>query len=267
MAMQQPPGERYARETETFRKKSSCSRCFCRLGSNGADHVVSGTSVLTSALPDTLDDENSMLAFLSPTDWVQLTASAVTAAATVWYAVLTRKLWAATNSNVALTQQMVQSSEEPLCAISGMSASFTTGTLAIEFEVKNGGHSPLHNVWLVTDWKGFDCDLPHNVTFREEWIGVLLPGEAVRRKYAKAVVPIGLLQHGLKNDLHVGFYVRYEGRLPGRFAHILLAYLDGRLNTFRIRKSFIVKEGEGPFDQAYKLLDDVSAVVLSAGTS
>jgi hypothetical protein len=162
----------------------------------------------------------------------------------------------------------MQSSEEALCAVSGLSASFSEGTLSLEFEVKSGGRSVLHNVWLVIDWKGFDGDLPNQVTYGEEWIGVLLPGESVRRTYVRTVVPRGVFQRGFQNaNLHVGFYVRYEGRLPGRFAHILLAYFDGQLNTFRVRKSFIVKEGENFFDRAYHLLDDVSGVAMSAGMS
>jgi len=86
-----------------------------------------------------------MFALLSPSDWaavVVAVASVVAAVATVVYVKLTRKLWEATNATVELTRQMMERSEEPLCAVSALSASFNAGTLCLDFELKNAGSSP-----------------------------------------------------------------------------------------------------------------------------
>jgi hypothetical protein len=110
-------------------------------------------------------------------------AALVAAGGTVWYAILTKRLWASTDANVALTKRMLERDAEPFCGISQMASQFSNdGVLTLEFEVKNAGRTILQDVYLSSTWKGFDGAFREQCTYGDEWIGVLLPGEKYRPK-------------------------------------------------------------------------------------
>jgi hypothetical protein len=59
--------------------------------------------------------------------------------------------------------------------------------------------------------------------------------------------------------LHIALYARFQGPSSGVSAHIFLAEFDLQ-RGFRVRQSFIARDGGQWFGRAYHLLDDVSAV-------
>lgn len=209
----------------------------------------------------------------APLDWVatvQLIATIVVAAATVYYAWLTRKLWTATDRNAELTQRMLEAAEKPLCAICGLTHQLALDkTLTLTFEIKNAGRAPVNNIHLVSEWKGFDRDFPERVTFGSEWIGILLPGQSSKHQHSQRIQRVGITVTGRRDDIveydfpvyHVGLCLSFQGSSSSEAKkhHILLAEYCFRENRLEVRQSFIENDNEGT-KHAYRLLDDVSAV-------
>ncbi|HWR54049.1 MAG TPA: hypothetical protein VN428_23265 [Bryobacteraceae bacterium] len=194
-------------------------------------------------------------------------AAAVAAGATVWYALLTKRLWASTEANVALTKRMLERDAEPFCGISQLKNAFSDeGVVTVEFEVKNAGRTILQDVSLSSTWKGFDGASREQCTYGEEWIGVLLPGEATaRKKYVKRVIRREAFASTLEGlSLHMAFCLHFQGPFSSnRFVHILLCSFDLH-RKFYVRKSFIAREGDEWFNRQGHLLDDISSIIQRA---
>ena len=216
-----------------------------------------------------MNDNGAMLTNES----VQLVATVVTAfaavvaaGATVWYAHLTKRLWASTEATVALTKRTLERDAEPFCGISQLTNHFSNeGTLTLEFEVKNAGRTVLQDVYLSSTWKGFDGEFREQCTYGEEWIGVILPGEGTARKrYVKQVQRRGAFASSLEDVcLHIAFFLRYQGSSTKRFAHVLFCSFDFPRGYY-VRKSFIAQEGDDCFNRQGHLLDDVSSTIHRA---
>lgn len=193
-------------------------------------------------------------------------AAAVAAGATIWYAYLTKKLWASTDANVALTKRTLERDAEPFCGISQLTNHFSDdAVLTLEFEVKNAGRTILQDVYLSTTWKGFDGAFREQCTYGEEWIGVLLPGEGTARKrYVKQVLRGEAFAISFEDVcLNIAFFLRYQGPSTKRFAHVLFCSFHFP-RGFYVRKSFIAQEGDEWFDRQGHLLDDVSSTIHRA---
>lgn len=193
-------------------------------------------------------------------------AAVVAAAATVWYALLTRRLWTSTDANVTLTKRMLERDAEPFCGVSQLTSHFSNeGVLTLELEVKNAGRSILQNVFLSSTWKGFDGALREQCTYGEEWIGVLLPGEGTARKrYVKPIIRGEAFGSSLEDVcLNIAFFLRFQGPSTKQFAHVLLCAYD-LPHGFYVRQSFIAQEGDDWFSRQGRLLDDVSSIIHRA---
>jgi len=202
-------------------------------------------------------------------------ATVVIAIATVAYVWLTRKLWISTAKNAELTERTLEVSNEPLCAISNLTHTYRdSGTLTVSFQIQNAGRVPVDNVNLVTEWKGADGKCPDGASFKEEWIGLLLPGQSanflhsviVRRTGEKIIERREDRVHFEIAIVHIALSVRFENRAwkSSPLLHVVLAEFRVSERTFRVRHSKIVGSGEGRY-QVYHLLDDVSATGHGTG--
>lgn len=217
----------------------------------------------------------TLTAVMMANELIQLIATGVTAfaalvaaGATVWYAVLTKRLWVSTEANVALTKRTLERDDEPFCGISQLVGQFSNGVLTVEFEIRNAGRAVLKDVYVSSTWKGFDGAFREQCTYGEEWIGVLFPGESsARRRYTREVIRRDAFAGSLDDVLlYVAFFLRFQGTLTKQFAHVVLCSYE-HMRGFYVRKSLLAQEGDEWFLRQGHLLDDVSSIVHRGSAS
>lgn len=213
---------------------------------------------------------------MDPLAIINTFATAVIAGATIAYVLLTKKLWVETARNAELTEKMMRASNEPLCAISNPTHTFSAcSTLTLSFRIQNAGSVPVDSLYLVTEWKGARSSDPECIYYdRGESLGILLPGQATELMRSIVVDRPGrrvVAQHGDREEyeiaiVHVGLSLRFQSstRSTNSWLQVLLAAFNVEDREFRVRKSEIVQTDVTRY-KVYHLLDDVS--VTGHGTA